>query len=75
MSTEIEEEAHASSSLSLPSSSASSLALSRPSPVFYDYFGTIKEQNIPLIYSSDYNISFFGLEKLHPFDRYFSSFH
>jgi len=36
---------------------------------FYSQFGdSRKEDSIPLIYSPNYNISFAGLEKLHPFD-------
>lgn len=37
---------------------------------FYEYFGTVKADQLPLIYSDRYNISFMGLEKLHPFDRF-----
>eukprot|EP01112_Ceratiomyxa_fruticulosa_P016950 TRINITY_DN5196_c0_g1_i1.p1 TRINITY_DN5196_c0_g1~~TRINITY_DN5196_c0_g1_i1.p1 ORF type:complete len:390 (+),score=55.87 TRINITY_DN5196_c0_g1_i1:98-1171(+) len=40
---------------------------------FYSYFAIVKHFQIPLIYSDKYNISFLGLEKLHPFDscKYF----
>jgi hypothetical protein len=34
---------------------------------FYSYFGVIHPDSHPLIYSDNYNISFLGLEKLHPF--------
>jgi hypothetical protein len=34
---------------------------------FYLYFGVIQPDSHPLIYSDNYNISFLGLEKLHPF--------
>jgi hypothetical protein len=37
---------------------------------FYNYFGTYTEKQAPLLYSSSYNISFLGLEKLHPFGTY-----
>eukprot|EP01127_Copromyxa_protea_P005952 TRINITY_DN15778_c0_g1_i1.p1 TRINITY_DN15778_c0_g1~~TRINITY_DN15778_c0_g1_i1.p1 ORF type:complete len:369 (-),score=37.58 TRINITY_DN15778_c0_g1_i1:96-1202(-) len=35
---------------------------------FYEYFGTFTDQQAPLIYSSAYNITCLGLERLHPFD-------
>jgi len=35
---------------------------------FYNYFADVKENQLPIIYSDKYNISFYGLEKLHPFD-------
>jgi histone deacetylase 11 len=35
---------------------------------FYSYFGTLEPDSHPLVYSEKYNISFLGLEKLHPFD-------
>jgi hypothetical protein len=48
-----------------PESSSSAKADS-----FYGYFGSLKNDQLPIIYSDNYNISFYGLEKLHPFDRY-----
>mmetsp|Transcript_25326 Transcript_25326/g.35499 ORF Transcript_25326/g.35499 Transcript_25326/m.35499 type:complete len:346 (-) Transcript_25326:1232-2269(-) len=35
---------------------------------FYSQFGEPKSDQHPVLYSSHYNISFMGLEKLHPFD-------
>lgn len=45
---------------------------------FYSYFGKVEKHHLPIVYSDKYNISFMGLEKLHPFDRYlflFSTFY
>jgi len=35
---------------------------------FYSQFGEVNANHHPLIYSKKYNISFYGLEKFHPFD-------
>jgi hypothetical protein len=43
---------------------------SSKSDEFYNFFGNVEKRHLPLVYSDKYNISFMGLEKLHPFDRY-----
>jgi hypothetical protein len=37
---------------------------------FYNYYGEIKQDSYPIIYSENYNITFIGLEKLHPFGMF-----
>lgn len=40
----------------------------KESDEFYNYFGKVEKHHLPIVYSDKYNISFMGLEKLHPFD-------
>lgn len=53
----------------MSSSSSSDNPVNNNTNTFYDHFYDGKGA-LPIIYSDNYNISFFGLEKLHPFDRY-----
>ncbi|KAK7907408.1 hypothetical protein WMY93_016020 [Mugilogobius chulae] len=38
------------------------------SPHHTDLFGTVPKSCLPIVYHSNYNITFMGMEKLHPFD-------
>lgn len=38
------------------------------SPHFTDLYASIPQTCLPIVYHPDYNITFMGLEKLHPFD-------
>lgn len=44
------------------------LAEDRVTPRLYESAGKIRPDQWPIVYSPSYNISFLGLEKMHPFD-------
>ncbi|KAF6175347.1 hypothetical protein GIB67_021852 [Kingdonia uniflora] len=56
------------SAISGPPSVIDSETLRRNRVLSSNLYFDISPSKVPLIYSSSYNIAFFGIEKLHPFD-------